>query len=295
MNALSLPLMDNVFQKAKSVDLFHYMGMMGYKPVRYNDRKAYFISPKRQEKNPSFEVDRIRNTFADWGEDGAFGDPVDFIVWMNGCTNLEAAHILLKDESIPQYHKPPLEQLNEKNIEVLETKEEITNESLIEYVEQVRKVPISVVNEYCQQVLFQFPTSRSIKHYGIALPNDKGGYAIRNTWFRGAVKPAGISTVHFTGGVEIMLFEGFMDWLSFIALYGEPQYTAVVVNSLIFIPMMIDVLRGYDKTHLWVDNDPAADSKVEYLLVNKIDVIDHRGEFDGYNDLNEKLQAEGDV
>jgi len=287
--------MDDIFLKAKSVDLFHYLASLGYHPIRSNDRAAYYISPKRKEKKASFEVDRVKNRWSDWGESGAFGDVIDFVVWLNGCTTLEAAKILVNEEAIPQYHKPPQEENNQKNIEVLEERDEITNVALIEYLEVRRKIPVEVANKYCSEVLFQFAHSRYVKYYGVGWKNDLGGWGIRGLWFRGATRPAGISTVHFGGTTECLLFEGMLDWLSYVILHEEPEHTAIALNSLIYIPMMLDYLQGLDLVHLWIDNDAAATDKIEYLLANKVDIIDHRDEFAGYKDLNEKLQAEYDV
>jgi len=284
--------MDDLFLKARSVDLFHYMSSLGFTPVRYNDRKASYLSPKRDEKHPSFEIDRKMNRWSDYGDAGAYGSPIDFVMWMNGCTELEAANILVNKEAIPQYKKPPKEEREEKNIEVLEEWSEITNTTLIDYCENERKIPIDIAEQYCNQVLFQFAGSKYVKYYGLGWLNNSGGYAIRGLWFNGSTRPSGISTVNNGNTGEIQLFEGMMDFLSYMVLYGGLGHEIIVLNSLIFIPMLTDYLKGFSHVHIWLDNDGPADLKTDYLKENGVNIVDHRKEFEGYSDLNERLQHE---
>ena len=287
--------MENIFPIAARVDLYNYMSTRGYKPVRENSRKAYYLSPKRNESNPSFEVDKINNRWSDRGESGAYGSIIDFVVWMDECSLLEAAQKIVGDGELKQYHKPDIIDVDQKAIEVVEVRDLISNETLITYCEKIRKVPIKVVNEYCSEVTFQFATRRYMRHIGIGLKNDSGGWSIRNTWAKMNTRPSYISTVNFTETPECLLFEGFFDWLSYVVLYGVPPHTAVILNSLIFITMIVDYLQGLDKVHLWIDNDSPADDQVEYLLSHNVEVEDHRFEFDPYKDLNERLQAESSI
>jgi len=75
-------------------------------------------------------------------------------------------------------------------------------------------------------------------------------------------------------------------------MWGEPKHTTIILNSTVFIHMMLDFLQGLDKVHAWVDNDNAGNIAVDELISNNVNVVDHRDVFADYNDLNEKLQAE---
>ncbi len=266
--------MDNKLLRAKSVDLFQYLQSQGMKPVRKNSRKAYFISPKRSEGNPSFECDLVNNRWADYGEDHAYGDVIDYVVWMNGGTVGEAIDLILQEEKLPQYHKPSDFILKENNIDLIGEPEDITNEALIEYLERTRRIPLEVASEYCRQVTFQFASSRWANHFGIGMTNDLGGWSLRSVWFKGSTKPSGISTVVFDRGVNISLFEGMFDWLSYATLKGKPEETCVVLNSLVHIHMMTEHLRGYDRIRCYFDNDAAGDDKLEFLMANNYPVED---------------------
>ena len=177
--------MDNKLLRAKSTDIYDYIISQGNTPIRENNRKAYFLSPKRAESSPSFEVNRIKNTWSDWGDSGAYGDAIDYVVWMNECTIAEAIDILTGEGELKKYHKPSTFEPEVKQIDIVEERDKITNETLIEYLELTRKIPVEVANKYCTMALFQFASSRHTSHWGIGMKNDKGGYSLRNQWFKG--------------------------------------------------------------------------------------------------------------
>jgi len=285
--------MDSKLLTAKSVDMCQYLSSNGYNPVRENSRAAYYLSPFRGESNPSFVVMKALNRWADYGESTKTYDIIDFVSRLQNITTGEAIDYILKEERI-LFNKPDEDVIREEGIEVLDVKDAIENEALIAYMEEIRRIPIGIVNEYCVEVKFLFTASRYMSHYAVGQQNDKGGFSLRNTWWKGASKPAGVTTVAYTGLPEINLFEGFIDFLSHVVLYGKPETTCIILNSLVFIPMMVDYLQGLDTANLWLDLDAAADNMIEYMLANNVSVVDQRYHFDGYKDLNEKLQKEWD-
>lgn len=278
---------DNLFVRAKNVDLFLYMQSLGYKPVRSNKRIAYFNSPFREEKHPSFAVDRVNNWWNDYGED-SFGSIIDLVMRLTECSETEAAEKIVGREELPQFHKPPRRNHDERNIEVVREFDVIESKFLVDYVEEIRKIPIEVANKYCQEVWFQFGASKQTTHYGIGIKNDKGGWAIRSIWFKGTTRPSGISTMKADhSSLTINLFEGLFDFLSFAVLTDQTLPTCIVLNSLVFIPMMTEFLHGYDEINLYLDNDGAADDKIEYMFANGLKPTDRRDWYKDYNDLND--------
>ena len=281
--------MENNLLRAKSVDITSYLSSIGITPVREHSNSAYYLSPLRAESTPSFMVKKTENRWTDYGLDNAYGDLIDLVERLDECTTAQAINKILGEEHT-FFHRPEA-LIKIDAIEIVSEQDEIDNETLINYLEGTRHIPLQVAQEYCKQVLFRFPTSAYASHYGIAVENDKGGFALRSVWFKGAVKPAGITTIHFVNGTECLLFEGFIDFLSYVALYGNPTHTAIILNSLVFIPMMIDVLQAYDVVHLWLDLDAAADEKIEYMMDNNVNIVDHRDVFSPHKDLNEYLQS----
>ena len=286
--------MTDRLQQAKSVDIVWYLSQNGYKPVRENSRSAYYLSPLHTENNPSFHADKVRNRWADYGLNGAFGDLPDLVSMLEGCSLMGAVDKILGNEGIKQYHKEIDVEARKKNIDILQVDDEITCDALIEYMEKIRRVPMEIVSKHCKQVTFQFLISAWVRHFGIGFGNDLGGWNIRSTWFKGTTSPSGITTVNFTESLTILLFEGFIDYLSYEVIWGAPKHTCIVMNSIVYTPMIIDYLRGFDNVEAWWDADGPADDKIDYIISQGIPIIDKRGEYDGFNDINDYLKANFD-
>ena len=282
--------MNDKFIKAKKIDLYHYLSLQGFHPVRENDNIAYYLSPFREESSPSFHLNKNRNTWVDWGDESR-GDVIDFVQRYQDCSKIDALDTVLGGGLGARSFEPKEVDLKKKNIEVLEVEDEVTNETLKEYMEMSRRIPMDIVNKYCVQAIFQFATSRYVKHIGVAIQNDVGGYTLRNTWFKGTTSPAGIITIGDAEDVSLFLFEGMLDFLSYITLSGEPENTCIILNSLVFIPMMMDRLVGCDEVYLYIDNDGPANQKVEEMAEAGVNMVDKRSLFSEHKDLNEYLQS----
>lgn len=68
-------------------------------------------------------------------------------------------------------------------------------------------------------------------YFSVGFKNRKGGIEIRNPYFKGAVSPKDITHVSHNAGDRrqspVLVFEGFMDYLSYLALkMGKPYRTA---------------------------------------------------------------------
>jgi len=282
--------MNDDLTRAKSIDIEYFLSKNGIKPKRESQSRSYYLSPFREETQPSFIVYKDENRWRDWGNK-EFGDVIDLAERIWGCKTSEAIIKLLNNDDIPKFHKRDTVIERMPGIEVVGEKDGITNEALCNYMENMRKIPISVLNSFCSEVRFKFQNRRYITHIAVGMKNDLEGWALRNTWFRGAVSPAGIRTICQKDTDEVIVVEGFLDYASYLVLYGEPEHTTIILNSLIFFPMILDFLQGMSKVHIWVDNDAPADGYVDELYENGVNVIDHRSELKEFNDINDFLCA----
>lgn len=282
--------MSDKFQRAREVDIYQYMLSLGHKPVRDNSRRAAFSSPKRNENSPSFEVDKVKNRWTDRGEAGAFGDASDLVAWLDGCTVNQAADKLLSGDR-PIYEKPPIEDIDYRPIEVVEVHDRIYNDVMIHYLEKERKIPIDVSDRYMKQVLFQFHTRKYCMYYGVGMMNDKEGWNIRSHWWKGSTKPAGVKTISGEDDKACMLFEGMMDFLSWVVLNGHPKSEVLILNSTVFVPFVLSHLQEKSAVLCYMDNDHSADEQVDYMRDNGVNLVDLRVDYADYKDLNEYLKT----
>jgi len=281
--------------QARNIDMVSYLSAQGFHPVKEKGDSVYYLSPFRDETAPSFCISLSKNKWIDFGRELKRKDIIDFVREMESC-ELPAALDKLLGGDILTKHEYSGKPIPSKSIEVIDSSDSITNATLIDYMEVERKIPIEVVNKYCQEVSFQFTDKRYTIYHGVGMPNDSGGWTIRSTWFKGATSPANITTVkEVEGSTHISLFEGITDWFSYVVLYGEPNNDCIILNSLVYIPMIMEKLKGYSIVHCWMDNDAAADDKVSLMISEGVSVIDHRATYEEYGDLNEYLQNNFDI
>lgn len=107
-------------QEAKEMDMVDYLSNLGYKPAKIRNADYWYLSPLRNEKTPSFKVNRKLNRWYDHGL-GEGGDLVDFAILYQNCTIGEFLQKLNSDFSFrqPVFHQP--EQLKtEKKITIFQ-------------------------------------------------------------------------------------------------------------------------------------------------------------------------------
>lgn len=132
-------------------------------------------------------------------------------------------------------------------------------------------------------------------YFGIGFRNRKGGLEIRNPYFKGSTSPKDITHLrHGAGGngkATALVFEGFMDYLSYLTLkQGKPVPDCVVLNSVGNLPGALDVLKGYGHVCCFLDNDDAGRKTTEEIRRQCGSVTDKAVHYLPHKDLNEFLQ-----
>src|SRR6478735_6567859 len=76
---------------AKKIDLVDYLASLGHHPQKASHPDYWYLSPFRDEKTPSFKVNRKLNVFYDHGI-GYGGDLIDFGTRFFNCSISEFLH-----------------------------------------------------------------------------------------------------------------------------------------------------------------------------------------------------------
>ena len=167
----------------------------------------------------------------------------------------------------------------------------LRNTVLLDYLAK-RGIPSGIALGECVEVHYR---TRGKWYFGIGFRNRKGGLEIRNPYFKGSTSPKDITHLrHGAGGngkATALVFEGFMDYLSYLTLkQGKPVPDCVVLNSVTNLPKAVDILRSYGQVCCFLDNDEAGRKAVEEIgrLCEK--VVDKAVHYLPHKDLNEFLQ-----
>ena len=175
----------------------------------------------------------------------------------------------------------------------------IIGSSAESYLCHVRCIPVEIAARYMRFVSYKYP-GNSQKYYGMAWPTVRGGWSIR--WpkdlgkgkGKAFVGPGGPSFFPVVQGQQTqtcLVFEGIMDFLSFIVLAGGEQRTdAVILNSVDNINEAKKIMTNYKTINCFLDNDNAGKNATKEIITAFANAVDHAPEYAPHNDLNEFLK-----
>jgi hypothetical protein len=239
---------------------------------------------------PSFMVDKTKNKWMDYGTT-EHGDLPDLVMKLNNCSLPTAVDTIL---GIPQ--KPDnvfeAQKRDRKNVEIVEVKP-LTSQWLWDYIKE-RRINHEVANKYLVELLIKFPYGQypeRISHV-IGFKNDSGGYEMRSKSLKISNSPKNVTTIKNMPNNKIYVFEGFFSFLSYMSipmfhLYEVYNYT--ILNSLSFLPQMIEFWGNDNLICGFLDNDKAGDKATDLLSKSVLKFLDKRDLYEGYCDLNDKI------
>ncbi len=276
---------------AKALDMVLYLSRLGYKPARISKDDHWYHSPLRNEKTPSFKINRRINRWYDHGI-GKGGNLIDFGIEYHHCT---VGELLDKLNGYFFFQKPlvhPSGISNEPQHRIKVLKDfTLTSYPLLRYLEQ-RRIPVETAEKYCREVRYRLNDKT---YYGIGFKNDLGGWEIRNPYFKVGSSPKGISTVD-NGTDEVIVFEGFMDFLSFRVIHkgeAENHIDFVVLNSVSFFRKARPFMERHKVIRLYLDRDTTGQNYSRYALSLSGKYRDESGFYRHYKDVNDWLMNSG--
>lgn len=280
----------------KKIKLQEFLATIDCKPVKQYGVNLMYLSPLRTEKHASFKVNTELNLWYDFGI-GRGGNIIDLAELLYNSSDVSyLIHQIERNVpgcvsvSLPTA-KPNTPQNSFENLQVLS----ITHPALINYLGE-RCIDIEIARTVCKELHFD---TRGKHYFGIGFPNIAGGYEIRNPFFKGGITPKDISLFHNEESRQsCFVFEGFMDFLSFMMLRrkennGLKRQDYLVLNSVTNIHKAIKKLSCYDSVQCFLDNDTAG--RHAYLRLSKelgSSVLDSSSLYSDFKDLNDYLCAE---
>jgi len=280
--------------EARRIDLLEYLASLGHRPQRVQGADYWYISPFREEKTPSFKVNKTFNIWYDHGI-GKGGNLVDFGILYHQCTVKEFLHRLngppsfqrpLSRDVEPTHQKEPAE--TKSRINILSVSE-IESAALERYLD-FRKIPVEVARKHCRQVEFELYGKRNV---ALGFPNRSGGYELRNANFKGSSSPKDISFIDNRTS-QVAAFEGFFNYLSFLTINKNqeaPLSNCLILNSLAFLEKSRPLMEKYERIHLVLDNDAAGKMHTRKALGWSDKYIDRSDFYSQHKDLNDWLKS----
>jgi len=299
--------------QAKCIPIADYLARQGHQPKRerMGGRELWYHSPIRDgDENPSFKVDTVKNVWFDHGK-AEGGTIIELVKEMCACDirdalrHLEATHLYSPalqtpvtatparrasrgSEAAPAKRAVAGEKEKSTALELLQSGP-LEHPALLQYLSK-RGIDHDVARKYISQIDFKAPQSAGT-YFALGYPAG-GGFEARNALFKGFVGTGKDVTFHDKPGATLLrVFEGFMDFLSYLTA-GKAQEASgavVVLNSTNLwrraLPYVSD--PRFEEVRLYLDNNDAGSAATaklaEYAAGKATDMRDH---FAGFDDLN---------
>jgi len=277
-------------EKARNICIVKSLAKLGHFPSRTTEKEAWFLSPLRSETKASFKVSRVINRWYDFGI-GQGGNIIDLVCLLKNCEVKEALAFLQQDTTSIFYTSLKEPESEKAKIQITRG-EPLDHPALIRYLNS-RKIPVEIARRYCSQVWYH---RKDKSYYAIGLKNHKGGWELRNKYFKNSSSPKTYSIIR-NGSKQLVITEGIFDFLSLAAMDKSlvENSDCIILNSLAFLKRIEILVPVYDRVLLYLDNDPAG-IKATASLLNQYDhTTDHSDSYKDYVDLNEKLKNETDL
>jgi DNA primase len=289
--------------QAKRIPLARVLEKLGHKPHHQRRDELLYLSPFRQETEPSFSINETRNVWFDFGE-GKGGNVIDFVMEYYSLDNVPFA--LRKLESLMGHSPPqntqthdlftrPVEKKQDSEPLIVRKIQPLQNKALTDYLGN-RGITVATAKPYLKEIYY---TRKDKTYFALAFKNDSGDYELRNPYFKGVYGTKDITTIESRAEGQtnaVTVFEGFMDFLSALEHYRKPVTTPVIVmNSTALKERTAEAIRNMnaEKAYLYLDHDTSGREITEYFRkeLDGVDVLDKSDLYAGYKDFNEWLVA----
>ena len=281
---------DMNISEAKQIRIVDFLAKLGHRAQYVKSEQYWYLSPLRQEDTPSFKVNDRLNEWYDFGA-ATGGDLVELGKHLYGTDSV--SEVLSRIERQEGIRDLPRVRLPVAMLQPVEAD-----------MRDVRVVPLrhhaDIGKMFCKEVHYEL---RRRHYFGLAFGNLSGGYEVRNPYYKGCLKNKDVSMIRYSHDEtqnHVCVFEGFMDFLSYMTLRQagdkaiciEAPCDHLVMNSVNNLKKALAHLQEYPFVHCYLDNDLAGQKTVETiasLFAGKVNNEAYR--YDGYKDLNDYLRG----
>ena len=227
---------------AKSIPLAAYLSGLGFLPVKRRGTDLWYLSPLRKETRASFKVNTRLNTWYDFG----IGRGGNIISLAAEIYEMDDVSRLLRLIGANTPASVPFDPIQERNISPTEPEfgnvriMPLVHPALLDYLTS-RKIDLKIAQTLCKEVHY---TVHDKFYFAVGFANDRGGYEIRNRYFKGAIPPKDTTWIRpQKSNRSCRLFEGFTDYLSYLTLckQGDVSWHSsnedfLILNSASLLP-----------------------------------------------------------
>lgn len=296
----SIEILLMTIQEAKQIRIADYLQSLGHTPVKRQGNSLWYKSPLREEAEASFKVNTELNQWYDFGI-GKGGNIIALASELYRSDNVpylleriakQTPHLHTANHTPFSFGRQSVSEPMYRHLQVTE----LSSPALLSYLQE-RGINAKFAKRECRELRFE---NKGRPYFTIGFPNMAGGYEVRNRYFKGCVAPKDITHIRQQGEPRNMcyLFEGFMDYLSFLTvrMRNNPQCPRltmqdyIILNSVSNLAKAEGLLAEYSRIGCFLDNDTAGQTACEHLRARFGERLSDKSiYYRGYKDLNDYL------
>lgn len=294
----------NANEIKEQVSLSDFLGRLGHRPSKKSGKELFYLSMLRDtDTSPSFCVNEDLGVWYDHGI-GKGGNIIDFALFY--WKHLSFKEVLAKiadlykfevssSESLSGSEKKSRKRIARKlpHYKIEEVKKLGNNDAITNYLKS--RGIWNVANDKLRELYYFVEDEKKVrKHFFSAgWQNENGGWEVRNKYFKGCLGPKGMSSIQ--GNESVAVFEGYLNFLSWLFENRDSNASILVLNSLSFLSAAIKRASNFQTVNLYFDNDDSGQRAKAEFLEAVPRAIDSSDAYTNYNDYNDKLMAEIDA
>ncbi len=293
-------------EQAKEISVKKVLNSLGYFEEKQKGKtKAFYFSLTHKEKDPSLLVDYGQNNAWDFSI-GKLYDTIGIVQEVKHCSISDALAYL--ENLTPEFSKEERQIFSQENIKEEEVSYEITEITKVKHyalVEYLKKRKVWNQRRLLREVHYKMRTNEKT-YFAVGFHTGEDSFELRNKYKKNCIGKKHITYIQNTAEKKVLcVFEGFMDYLSFLELYPEKKDKVdfLILNSTSIYKRVFGIVAKYTMNCLFFDNDKESETgkktinrfKLYFYFVlhkNPDFIKDMRYLYAEHNDLNEYLMEE---
>ena len=279
-------------KSANEINIAGFLMSKGINPAKTIGNSFWYCSPFRNERTPSFQVNRDKNRWFDFGI-GAGGSLIDLVCRMYH-VGVAGALLILSGISVDERiffidHRAdvtPPARISIKQVQPLKSR------ALFQLLVN-RKINPIFASRYAVEATYQLGSKEKC-NFAIGFKNNSGGYELRNKYDKLSTSPKDITTIEGKNRLGVNIFEGFMDFLSALTYFKTDRSgcDTIILNGVGLVSRIFDRLSGYQTINLFLDNDRAGLNTAGQIQLIRPDAINRSMNiYPDFKDFNDFLMA----
>lgn len=277
---------------AKTINKFpikKYLAGRGIHPAKDRAYYGLYHSPLREDRNPSMKVDYDKNLWIDYGA-GEGGTLIDLVMRLERCDAGEAMRRLeqwIGGAFISSFHGHNLIMPKRTPSIIVEAARALETFALLSYLKE-RGIDLDTARTHCSEVHYRVADK---SYFAVGFRNDAGCWELRNRYFKGCTSKA--PTTRSGDYPTCLVFEGFMDFLSYLTLKRDPNpsHNIAVLNSVTNLSKAVPFIASHEQVYAYLDNDDAGRKATAALKAACRNLSDQSVHYRPHNDLNDYLRS----